>query len=203
MKYEDYYLANEQTNINNEISLQHEVDRSVLCSQCGKTSLYIQPCEYCQQEEFSFLAEDSQKEIIEEPLSIYNNHWFHVTHRKDWLKGVINVGLMVHIGHLKTVQDASKQLLFPQIPMYFWKLEISPTATIAPWVTVDLDNSWKKETKEFKNFIGFDGVRYLNLYEGTGLVSILLNPETIQPLSVEEFKDNNEFNEMYFSTAVS
>lgn len=186
MKYENYFTANENVKINHEIAYQDNTLGAINCSHCGDNSLYIKPCNLCGSETFDFVARSSEIDFIENGETITNNRWFHATQRTNWMDRVINSSIMVHVGGKATVHDVVTDLLFPQDEFYLWELEISPKVSIAPWVTVDLDSSWTNDIRSFYEVTGYDMVSYLNLFEGTGHISQIVNPSFLKPLAVQK-----------------
>lgn len=127
--------------------------------------------------------------------------WYHATNRENWMDGLMNYGKLhgsrtgyplVHVGTL----DAATSILSDKYAgsddwIYLYKVKLSPTAVLDPELYED-ENMWPRRTKDIN--VASNAFRYVNRYEATGSISILMDPrqlivESMDRLSPEQAQD--------------
>ena len=124
--------------------------------------------------------------------------WYHATDREDWMGDLLedknpedDSVPLVHIGTLAAASYimAQKYACFTET-IYLYRVRLSPDAVI----DVDLyedENLWPERTNDIGCFA--DAFRYVNRWESTGSISMLVDPEhliveKVTALSQEEMR---------------
>lgn len=128
--------------------------------------------------------------------------WYHATNRENWMDNLLygksyvygpSDGLpLVHVGTL----DAATSILSDKYVgsddwIYLYKVKLSPTVILDPELYED-ENSWPRRTKDIDG--PANAFRYVNCYEATGSISLLMDPreliiESVEKLTPEQAQD--------------
>lgn len=114
--------------------------------------------------------------------------WFHSTMRKDWLETVKGAGVYVHVGSresaLERAADEYNDMPHSTADYFLWEVVVKPEAMITDDVLMD-DNQWfSKITDCTRKHLGGDVQRYLNRWEDSGSVSLMIDPQYIESVKV-------------------
>lgn len=156
---------------------------SVICEGCG-TSRYLLhlKCDECESEECEgFLIHETSKPFVQNPGLMKNREWFHATIRENWLQGVQEAEIPVHLGMEETSRWVGNRSLYGKNGYWLHKVRLKTEANIAPWFCPDLTEEWSKTSKE----LPADFVGYVNAYEAPGHASLYGNPDLIEMVSSE------------------
>lgn len=110
--------------------------------------------------------------------------WFHATTVEDWLNKVQADSIYIHAGTkeaaLERVRDSHFDDPYSEpTDVYLWQFSISPFAVVADDILKD-ENRWSTHVSDCtRGHLGGDVQRYLNTWESTGSVSVLLDPAWI------------------------
>lgn len=121
-----------------------------------------------------------------------NAVWYHATNRENWMDDLMNYGKLhgsrtgyplVHVGTL----DAATSILSDKYAssddwIYLYKVKLSPTAVLDTELYED-ENMWPRRTRDIN--VPSNAFRYVNRYEATGSISILMDPRELIVESVE------------------
>lgn len=193
------YKAYQKWTVNSDItkyinkSDEAVVEHAVQCAFCEESQTFIRSCESCFKPRLRLLMDPSCHELLNNRESIMNREWFHVTHKENWHNQVTTNNAMVHVGSIPTVEEATHELLDRGDPLSFIKIRIKDNIRLANWTAPDLDCIWTKSIDEFTRMTEHDAVPYLNLFEGAGQLSLIINPQFLIVESEHRFDNANEF----------
>jgi hypothetical protein len=115
--------------------------------------------------------------------------WYHATNRKNWMADLLDYDIsdgfpLVHVG----IVDAAINIMDDQYVgsddwIYLYKVKLSPTAVLDPELYED-ENMWPVRTKNIED-VPANAFRYVNRYEATGSISLLVDPRELIIESVE------------------
>lgn len=127
--------------------------------------------------------------------------WYHATNRANWMEDLFayerlhgsRTGFpLVHVGTL----DAATSILSDKYVgsddwIYLYSVKLSPTVTLDPELYED-ENMWPRRTRDIN--VASNAFRYVNRYEATGSISILMDPrelivESVERLTPEQAQD--------------
>lgn len=114
--------------------------------------------------------------------------WFHITRRRDWHSGVLAADTPVHVGtKVAALTRAHGLRSGKRVDSIWWlqEVEIAKNASFLPGLAEDdakgepiLDLDELEDVAR-----NHDGLRYLNLYEDAGNVSLLVDPAFVRIVS--------------------
>lgn len=122
---------------------------------------------------------------------VYAPHaiWYHATNNPTWMesllsfrdhKGVSRIPL-VHIGTKNSALERAETERYD----YLYTLTLKPGTSIHPDIVVD-DNSWTQYVDETVPFsMPADGLRYINIWESAGSISMLIDPRALDIVSMQ------------------
>lgn len=148
------------------------------CPQCGmdirREELNLEPTS----EALSMLDDAEVKRVT----------WFHITRRRDWHSGVLAAETPVHVGTKVAALTRAHGLRSGKpVDSLWWlqEVEIAKNASFLPGLAED-DAKGEPilDLDELEEVAGdHDGLRYLNLYEDAGSVSLLVDPAFVRIVS--------------------
>jgi hypothetical protein len=116
--------------------------------------------------------------------------WYHATNRKNWMTDLLDYDVsdgfpLVHVGIL----DAAINIMDDQYVgsdnwIYLYKVKLASTAVLDAELYED-ENKWPVRTTNI-NDTGSNAFRYVNRYEATGSISLLVDPRELIIESVEK-----------------
>ena len=113
--------------------------------------------------------------------------WFHSTLDPNWEETLTNPDLPpVHLG----IREASEQLgkiEGVEYGFFLYEVQLTPDATIAPYICPDKRNHWAETNSKLKRTIKADFIGYFNLWEAAGNISLLGNGQKIKIISRKWF----------------
>lgn len=140
----------------------------------------------------SVLPESAHMLDIDE---VKSSVWYHATESDNWLDAVKQLELIpyVHIGTRKAAMDRAKQISKRSLrrtgknsKIWLWQVTVDSNASIASSILDDEDDWLTAVTECSVKGLGGNAIRYVNRYESTGSVSLLIDPTFISSDSVEE-----------------
>lgn len=128
--------------------------------------------------------------------NVKNSVWYHATDRQNWMADLLNYGHgttpLVHVG----TKEAAITILADQYIKrddwsYFYTVKLAPTAVLAKAIFED-ENMWPIRTHELEG--DANTFRYVNRYEATGSISLLVDPrelivESVKVLTPDQAED--------------
>lgn len=124
--------------------------------------------------------------------------WFHATNRSDWMGDLLQYKdvdedsvPMVHVGTLDAAMSIMADKYSRSIDLtYLYRVRLAPGAEIDDVLYED-ENFWPDRTSEVDG--SANALRYVNRWEATGSISMIVNPEfliidRVTPLFPEEVK---------------
>lgn len=182
-----------------EAELRDNADRAVHCAKCGArvgnaiVALYLQEpgnfarclsCSTMVASAFAALKSDvfvapnpsSQTYRAVEKSEVSKMLWYHTSTFENWDEAILSSDgpERVHLGSERAAADRAAQLL-GQPRLYV--LEVSPESTIDDDLHQESENDFKVEAGKEE-----DAVRYLNMYEDSGSVSLAIKPAAVKVL---------------------
>lgn len=128
--------------------------------------------------------------------TVSKTEWFHATDRAEWMNDLMdnpaNKIPLVHVGTRETavtlMMDKYKDI---EAPTYLYKLTLAEDTRVHAEVFSD-KNEWP-ETISDKRPAG-DAYRYVNIWEATGSMSLLMDPlkvrvEAVEVISPDRFRE--------------
>lgn len=89
-----------------------------------------------------------------------------------------------HVGTLRTVEEWTRCHVLPHESTYLTTFTIRPEAKVHPEIMDDFDD-WSEAEDMLRQEDGPDVILYVNRYEGTGDISLLVNPAMLSPVDFE------------------
>lgn len=130
--------------------------------------------------------------------TIHDQKWYHATQRKNWLKNIrVESGkppFYPHVGSLETVQEfiLQRELGVSYVGIggswILYEVSINEDATLqtGPACGDEVDEGgWARRMRRERK----DVVRYVNLYESPGSISLVARPSALKINSKVELKD--------------
>lgn len=114
--------------------------------------------------------------------NVKNSIWYHATYRKDWINDLLNgrEGNSYPLVHLGTKEAAvtilSDRYIHRDDWIYFYSVRLAPTAVVDPMLYED-ENMWPNRTDNLES--NANTFRYVNRYEATGSISLLMDPREL------------------------
>lgn len=130
-----------------------------------------------------------------QPDTIKETEWFHATRVEDWLHLIQSSPQRpyVHAGTKAAALQLAADQYFNGNPehdedIFLWKLTINPNAVIAEDI-VDDESRWNRTVQKCsREHLGGDIQRYLNRWESSGSISLLLDPLTISSATMSHIR---------------
>lgn len=199
----DYLFPTMTARVGNEPTLEAELEsnpnRAVHCLKCGErignavVALYLQEpgtfvkCQSC----LTVVAAasvasqvgivvapnpDSQTFLAVDKANVSKILWYHTSSVANWDKAIQSSDGpdRVHLGSERAAADRAAQLLDRP---YLYVLEVSSESSIDDELHQESENDFQVEAGKAD-----DVVRYLNMYEDSGSVSLAVNPKAIKVL---------------------
>lgn len=118
--------------------------------------------------------------------------WYHTTNVEDWFEAVTDSSERpyVHVGRESAALERAFNCYWDngqteaQGDVFMWQLMVSPDAVIANEIIQDEDTWCERVTECSRKHLGGDVQRYLNKWEGTGEISLLIDPKFLIPVQV-------------------
>lgn len=154
------------------------LDKMTTCPNCG-LELWREELELNPTVEAMRMLDDAQVKAVT---------WYHITRRRDWHAGVLEAQTPIHVGTEVAALTRAHGLRFGKPLNSFWWLQEVQVAKNASFLPGFAEDDAKGEPildlDELEEFAGeHDGIRYLNLYEDAGNVSLLIDPAFVQIVS--------------------
>lgn len=108
--------------------------------------------------------------------------WYHATNRANWMADLLDYDArdgfpLVHVGILDAaINIMSDQYVGSDEWVYLYKVKLSPTAVLDPSLYED-ENMWPARTIDIT--VASNAFRYVNRYEATGSISLLVDPREL------------------------
>lgn len=128
--------------------------------------------------------------------NVKNAIWYHATDRKNWMADLLDDGHgtypLVHVGTKEAaITILSDQYIKRDDWIYFYTVKLAPTAVVAAPLFED-ENMWPIRTHELNGTP--NTFRYVNRYEATGSISLLVDPrelivEDVEVLTPDQAED--------------
>jgi hypothetical protein len=150
------------------------------CTACNAT-IHVDQIGVSFQYETVKLAENSD--------AVFEQTWFHATQKETWASTVLDDGVVAHVGSrrsaIQRAIDLSRRLNRVDKDWVVHEIKVPQTASVSWGVEYDIDDDAVKTVEELKNNHNSDIVRYLNMYEDCGSISLITNPNIIRIISSE------------------
>lgn len=165
---------------------EHTVGFKFRCAHCSvvsSTADFNVDLQACQQA----LLDDSQ---------VRKASWYHVSIQKNWLanvsafKSVVGGKPMVHVGSKEAAMDRVRDIGRRPVPLHLYEVHLRANAELAPGLFRDEDR-WPKMSSElagrnrWPGFSRFGATRYVNHYEASGSISLIVNCDALELVSHE------------------
>lgn len=121
--------------------------------------------------------------------SVKNSVWYHATDRENWMSDLLDdrhgTYPLVHVGTKEAaITILSDRYVSRDDWVYFYTVKLAPTAVVDDSLYEDV-NMWPIRTHELA---GSGNIfRYVNRYEATGSISLLVDPRELIVERVEVF----------------
>lgn len=153
--------------IKNEARLTGPGNFGVICSVCGEKSSIYDADVRVLPSSASFLDVETTKAA----------RWFHATTNAHWLDEITDADIitpLVHIGTKETALARAEDIMaYISGDIYLYELEFSSDVTIGDTFLVDEDD-WETEAN-YSNYPA-PAMRYVNKWEATGEISMIVDP---------------------------
>ena len=159
-----------------------EFPRDVTCAGCGTVASNfarsgVYPIVGLHRASPTFVASDPEK--------VSSVLWYHWTHRPNWRDDILNESNGVERVHLGSERAAADRAVsYGSMTGYLYIVQVNDDVTVNPVIYDEQSNDFEVERGEEA-----DVVRYTNMFEDVGSISLVVRPTSIRVLGVREVTD--------------
>lgn len=134
--------------------------------------------------------------VLRDKEAVKTTIWYHATNIPDWLAKV-SAGEdrpYVHVGTYDAAAELAAGRYWPNGEngatgdVFLWEVMVNPEAVISDDIVQD-ENQWCETVQSCsREHLGGDVQRYLNRWEGTGAISLLIDPKMLTEVKLTKLK---------------
>jgi hypothetical protein len=117
--------------------------------------------------------------------------WFHATQRKGWLESAVSNDFPVHVGSeaAAIIRAIHTRHEVEGSTWWIYEMSVAKNTQIQSGVRDDAEHDWIGDLDDFEVEAGhgIDALRYLNRWEDTGSISLLIDPNFLQTVQVRTY----------------